>query len=1012
MYGDFTRNTSKPEKHYSDVRMQQGRVLLDSDWNESVDIEAHRTETEAVDVIGKHGGPADGAGFRILTDKNDLPAEERESVEDLAAGDFYITSGRYYVDGILCENESTARFAAQIDLPGAQIQEDEASPANRWLIYLDVWKRHISHIEDPDIREVALGGPDTTTRSKIIWQVKAAKVPLVSIHRINNPLPFSSSCEQLLNILPDASRGMLTSGRTPVLTEDKPCQISPKGGYQGLENRLYRVEIHQGNEPLAWPRPENVESVDAQRVEGEEKKLRVDVETLEGIPWAEGQMIELYSDVTDGDGVAGNPARIDSIKVDDSGTILSFDQDVSSMVPGDSLKVRRVASFKWSRDNGSVTSAIDEFVKKNETDTSTNQIRISPPGRDKVLTFRPGDTVEILNDEDDLLERPGILAIVDPASTSDRDGTVVLSTSVPVIDKSLHPKLRRWDYNPDKKAVAVNMAIHPVTLDPVDLEEGIRIQFSGVGFRSRDYWCFAARTTSGEVEELKDAPPQGIKHHYAPLAVIKSDLIEGESFLSVVNDCRRIFPPLTEMTSIYYAGGNGQSGYPEKKLDSPLRVRVAAGGMPVANAPVLFRVLSGSGSIVQASLLTDEDGIAEALWTLGGFKSGEQQAEAVLEDGMGNETDKRVFFNADLSLAEEVFYDGCTGLDLSKKTVQEAIEKISRTVILNKLSGDNQVAVPNPAAATTKLIEPLVVIVASSCGPIAGALVRFEADDGTLEGSTTGVAEVKTDGDGRASVIWSLDNDTKRARRTVRVTIINPGSKDPVSPPLSEVIFTATLSRASTVSFDPKGCLQGFEEANTVQKALEQLCTMQSGQEPGLVVERISVGDRPLDNDDKVRPDELAEGIRVVCSSPRGRDDFLATISEASCFVTVDIPYPLNSADVQLWGRTQIGYQQIILKPRFIAVDGNIIFWRPLDQINEFLKLLLNRMRELGFGDMVLARFTLKGNFLWTDKEPRLYLDGDAFGTLGRNGNNSLVLPSGDGRKGGDFEIWFWVVLD
>ncbi|MFQ5630622.1 MAG: DUF6519 domain-containing protein [bacterium] len=34
--GDFTRTTFKKEKHYSGVRMQQGRVQLDTDWNETV----------------------------------------------------------------------------------------------------------------------------------------------------------------------------------------------------------------------------------------------------------------------------------------------------------------------------------------------------------------------------------------------------------------------------------------------------------------------------------------------------------------------------------------------------------------------------------------------------------------------------------------------------------------------------------------------------------------------------------------------------------------------------------------------------------------------------------------------------------------------------------------------------------------------------------------------------------------------------------------------------------------
>ena len=38
MKGDFTRLTFQPEKHYSSVRLQQGRVQLDADWNEQADI--------------------------------------------------------------------------------------------------------------------------------------------------------------------------------------------------------------------------------------------------------------------------------------------------------------------------------------------------------------------------------------------------------------------------------------------------------------------------------------------------------------------------------------------------------------------------------------------------------------------------------------------------------------------------------------------------------------------------------------------------------------------------------------------------------------------------------------------------------------------------------------------------------------------------------------------------------------------------------------------------------------
>ena len=41
---------------------------------------------------------------------------------------------------------------------------------------MDVWKRHITALDDDYIREKALGGPDTTTRLKTLWQVRLKAV--------------------------------------------------------------------------------------------------------------------------------------------------------------------------------------------------------------------------------------------------------------------------------------------------------------------------------------------------------------------------------------------------------------------------------------------------------------------------------------------------------------------------------------------------------------------------------------------------------------------------------------------------------------------------------------------------------------------------------------------------------------------------------------------------------------------------------------------------------------------
>jgi hypothetical protein len=92
--GDFTRITFDPRKHYRSVRMQQGRVQIDSDWNEHEDIRSHRERILARDAFGSCGGPIDNAGFEITYD-------EKKGKK----GDFIISKGRYYVDGILCENE-------------------------------------------------------------------------------------------------------------------------------------------------------------------------------------------------------------------------------------------------------------------------------------------------------------------------------------------------------------------------------------------------------------------------------------------------------------------------------------------------------------------------------------------------------------------------------------------------------------------------------------------------------------------------------------------------------------------------------------------------------------------------------------------------------------------------------------------------------------------------------------------------------------------------------------------
>src|SRR5438067_12970544 len=102
MTSDISRSTFDPKKHYVGVVMQQGRVQVDADWNEQQAIYQHRIETEARDVIGFCGTPVDSDGFKITVQSDNS---------------LLISKGRFYVDGILCENEENVSYDEQPYLP-------------------------------------------------------------------------------------------------------------------------------------------------------------------------------------------------------------------------------------------------------------------------------------------------------------------------------------------------------------------------------------------------------------------------------------------------------------------------------------------------------------------------------------------------------------------------------------------------------------------------------------------------------------------------------------------------------------------------------------------------------------------------------------------------------------------------------------------------------------------------------------------------------------------------------
>ncbi|MCI0347567.1 MAG: DUF6519 domain-containing protein, partial [Chloroflexi bacterium] len=252
MPGDYTRFTFEPRKRYSGVWMQQGRAQVDADWVEATEIFKRGTRTLALDTFGPVGLP-------VLTTPNAF-------LISVIAGppvDLGIAAGRLYVEGWLAEifPDETVTYLTQPFLP-----DPPPLPAGNVVVYLDVWEREITYIEDPAIADVALGGADTATRTQTVWQVRVAEV---------------RRAECGLDVGEPASAGRLTTQAFAPPAPDDPCILAPQSGYRGLENRLYRVEIHDagplGTARFKWSRDNGsiVSSVTGIAVAGAETTLTV-----------------------------------------------------------------------------------------------------------------------------------------------------------------------------------------------------------------------------------------------------------------------------------------------------------------------------------------------------------------------------------------------------------------------------------------------------------------------------------------------------------------------------------------------------------------------------------------------------------------------------------------------------------------------------------------------------------------------------------------------------------------
>lgn len=268
MKGEFSRLSFDARKHYSGVLQQQGRVGLDADWNEWVEIVLRRFAIQTIDVIGKCGRPKHHPGFGVSV-----------SGSGTSSPSVKLSAGRMYAGGLLAEVEEEIDFSQQLDwpfpvesvwstlfgsapYPGLDFTLLDSSGHQRDLFYAEVWQRHVTALNDeaerdqafsdaggsPDwvvlpevgdlVRERALGGPDTCTRLQTVAQVKRWTTDA----SVND---CKSACKALAAARPAGTTGTLQVNVPPIAPVTKPCEEPLTGGYGGADNRTYRIEIHE-----------------------------------------------------------------------------------------------------------------------------------------------------------------------------------------------------------------------------------------------------------------------------------------------------------------------------------------------------------------------------------------------------------------------------------------------------------------------------------------------------------------------------------------------------------------------------------------------------------------------------------------------------------------------------------------------------------------------------------------------------------------------------------------------
>jgi len=568
MKTEISRDSHQPERRYSGVYQQQGRMLTDADWNELVEILKERLNSALRDVVGNKAGSMGGTprhrALRVGKKTKDGPLT--------------IQPGHIYVDGIAAQILGNKPFTydAQLDFPEApdlpKTPDFPGSSPKIHIIYADVWERTVTHLMDERLRDKGLHGADTCTRKQMMAQVKWCPRAIDPEQSVKNP-PKG-----------DAELSLKLLHKTAETDPCDPCaaqlDVESKVG-----NYLFRVEVHD--------------------VKGD-----ADSPTEITLKWSSENGAEQFEALATKDEM---PAGFITEK---------WVYEFFDMTSEKHLGVHFGVS-PWEP----VRGMLEEIKEAYSVPTI--------PGSSETEKFvrRWDGYCKLDLSSETVIEGMDRGVALSTSKDSDAPGYVKIDST------SLH-----------------------INLSSINLD----IVLDSKRFVAGDYWLADVREAEHDPLDpekstlIEDALPNDIEHHYLTLGEVVDGVLQPNPEV----DRKYAFPPLTEMTRMFMAGGDGQEVVPGEALPQPLRVAVANGEWPVAGAKVRFQALADDESLTPLSVVeTNSDGIAKYVWTTDAAIDAFLKVKATLVDPNDSDNDldhPPVYFYANLITADQVAYEpGC-----------------------------------------------------------------------------------------------------------------------------------------------------------------------------------------------------------------------------------------------------------------------------------------------------------------------------------------------------------------